>query len=409
MQGGTSGRCRNFNRAFAPLSLLLGTVIAVGLASHVDLSASTPAREPLPIASPPGSFATLVAKVRPAVVAVEVKRPPPVPAKPARATHVGRAGRSPAGNAPIDTAGGVGSGFFISPDGYVVTNNHVVQGAIAVQIRTGTGSIYPARIAGADPGTDLALVKVDADESFSYVDFADHLPNVGDWVLTVGSPFGFYNTVTAGIVSGRNRSIDAGAYDEYLQIDAPINRGSSGGPAFDMEGRVIGINTAIYSPCGGSVGVAFDVPATTAKFVVGELRAKGRVARGWVGVHVQTVTRNIADALSLKTAGGVLVDAPRPGSPAAKVGILPKDIIVAVDGRPIRNRPDFGRAMSTKAPGDPVDLRIVHDGHFRTVTLTLGDMPAAILAQTRTDVGDVLDARPERSQARADGHAMKPQ
>ena len=131
--------------------------------------------------------------------------------------------------------------------------------------------------------------------------------------------------------------------------------------------------------------------------------------RGWVGVHVQTVTRRIADALGLKAAGGVLVDAPRPGSPAAKVGILPADIIVAVDGRPIRNRPDFGRVMSIKAPGDPVALRILHDGHTRTVTLTLSDMPAEILAQTRTDVDDVLDARPERSQARSHGHAMKPQ
>jgi serine protease Do len=307
---------------------------------------------------------------------------------------------------PIAATGGVGSGFFVSPDGYVVTNNHVVQDAIAVQIRTGTGSTYPARIVGADPGTDLALLKVNADESFRYVDFADYAPSVGDWVLTVGSPFGFYNTVTAGIVSGRNRSIDAGAYDQYLQIDAPINRGSSGGPAFDMKGRVIGINTAIYSPSGGSVGIAFDVPASTAKFVIGELRAKGRVARGWVGVHVQTVTRRIADALDLKDADGVLVDAPRPGSPAAKVGILPADIIVAVDGRPIRNRPDFGRAMSTKAPGDPVALRIVHGGRTRTVTLTLAEMPAAIRAQARTDVGGVLEASPARSdlsQTRADG------
>jgi serine protease Do len=203
--------------------------------------------------------------------------------------------------------------------------------------------------------------------------------------------------VTAGIVSGRNRSVDGGAYDQYLQIDAPINRGSSGGPAFDMEGRVIGINTAIYSPSGGSVGVAFDVPATSAKFVIGELRAKGRVAHGWVGVHVQTVTRRIADTLGLKGADGVLVDAPRPGSPAAKAGLLPSDIILAVDGRPIRNRPEFGRAMSTKAPGDLVDLRILRDGDTRTVTLTLGEMPAAIQAQARTNVGDVLDASPARS------------
>jgi serine protease Do len=414
MPGGTSGRCRNFKRAFAPLRLLLGTVIAVGLASHVDLSASIAAREQPPGASPPGSFAPIVAKVRPAVVAVEVKRPPPAPAKRARARQVGRANRSLAADKsrPIAVTGGVGSGFFVSPDGYVVTNNHVVQDAIAVQIRTSTGSTYAARIVGADPGTDLALLKVDADESFSYVDFADHLPSVGDWVLTVGSPFGFYNTVTAGIVSGRNRNIDAGAYDQYLQIDAPINRGSSGGPAFDMEGRVIGINTALYSPSGGSVGVGFDIPATSAKFVIGELRAKGRVARGWVGVHVHTVTRRIADTLGLKGADGVLVDAPRPGSPAAKVGILPGDIIVAVDGQPIRNRPDFGRAMSIKAPGDPVALRVLRHGHTRTVKLTLGEMPPEIRVQTRADVDDVLDASPSRSdraQARAPGHEMKPQ
>ena len=188
-------------------------------------------------------------------MAVEVKdlrQRPPSAREPGTLGAPSVAGRE---SRPIAATDGVGSGFFVSPDGYVVTNNHVVQGAIAVEIRTGTGSIYPARIVGADPGTDLALLKVDADETFSYVDFADYSPSVGDWVLTVGSPFGFYNTVTAGIVSGRNRSIDAGAYDEYLQIDAPINRGSSGGPAFDMEGRVIGINTAIYSPSGGSVGL----------------------------------------------------------------------------------------------------------------------------------------------------------
>ena len=187
-----------------------------------------------------------------------------------------------------------GSGFFISADGYAVTNNHVVDHAKSVQITTDDGSIYTAKVVGTDQKTDLALIKVDGKTDFPFAKFADKAPAVGDWVVAVGNPFGLGGTVTAGIVSARGRDIGAGPYDDYLQIDAPINKGNSGGPAFDVEGNVIGVNTAIYSPSGGSIGIAFDIPADTAKRVAEQLKSKGVVNRGWIGVMVQPVTAEIA-------------------------------------------------------------------------------------------------------------------
>ena len=190
-----------------------------------------------------------------------------------------------------ETIVGEGSGFFISPDGYAVTNNHVVDHASSVQVTTDDGTIYTAKVIGTDPKTDLALIKVDGKSDFPYVKFAEHPPKVGDWVVAVGNPFGLGGTVTAGIVSARGRDIGAGPYDDYIQIDAPINKGNSGGPAFDVDGNVIGVNTAIYSPSGGSVGIGFDIPADTAKMVVAELKKDGHVTRGWLGVQIQPVTR----------------------------------------------------------------------------------------------------------------------
>ena len=230
------------------------------------------------------------------------------------------------------TITGVGSGFFISADGYAATNNHVVDNAKSVQVTTDDGTIYTAKVIGSDPKTDVALIKVDGKNDFPYVKFADHEPRIGDWVVAVGNPFGLGGTVTAGIVSARGRDIGASAYDNYIQIDAPIDKGNSGGPAFDLNGNVIGVNTAIYSPSGGSVGIGFDVPADTAKMVVAQLKDKGYVTRGSLGVQIQPVTAGIADSLGMRKAGGALVDEPQADSPAAKAGIKSGDVIVAVKG-----------------------------------------------------------------------------
>ncbi len=241
---------------------------------------------------------------------------------------------------------GEGSGFFISSDGYAVTNNHVVDHAKSVQVTTDDGTIYTAKVIGTDPKTDLALIKVDGKNDFPYVKFADHAPRVGDWVVAVGNPFGLGGTVTAGIVSARGRDIGAGPYDDYIQIDAPINKGNSGGPAFNVDGDVIGVNTAIYSPSGGSVGIGFDIPADTAKMVVAQLKEHGYVTRGWLGVQIQPVTAGIAESLGMKKAEGAMVDQPQADSPAAKAGIESGDVITAVNGTPVKDARELARTIA---------------------------------------------------------------
>src|ERR1700688_595606 len=268
-----------------------------------------------------------------------------------------------------------GSGFFVSADGYAVTNNHVVDHAKSVQVTTDDGTVYTAKVVGTDPKTDLALIKVDANKDFPFVKFADQAPRIGDWVVAVGNPFGLGGTVTAGIVSARGRDIGAGPYDDYIQIDAPINKGNSGGPAFDVNGEVIGVNTAIFSPSGGSVGIGFDIPASTAKLVVAELKDKGHITRGWLGVQVQPVTADIADSLGMKQATGAMVDNPQDGSPAAKAGIEAGDVITAVNGAPVKDSRDLARTISMMAPGTSVKLDVLHKGESRPMTLTLGEMP----------------------------------
>lgn len=346
---------------------LLATVL--GLSAGAQPTPAASAASTRSTASPM-SFATLVARVEPDVIAVRVSKvEAPAPSAGAAHDDFTRLDEQKRDGANIIEAGG--SGFFVSSDGYALTNNHVVEGAMSIQVKTTDGHLYTAHVAGKDPKTDLALIKVEANRRFSYATFADQPPNVGDWVLTIGSQFGFDDTVTAGIVSGRGRNIGVGPYDDYLQIDAPINRGSSGGPAFNMKGQVVGINTAIYSPCGGSVGVAFDVPAATAKFVVSGLKEQGRVMRGWVGVHLQTMTPELASGFGVSKSEGVIVDAPVPGSPAAEAGIRAGDIITDVDGAPIRDRPDFGRLIGMVLPGHQAKLRILRDGTSKVVALTV--------------------------------------
>ena len=363
-----------------------------GFSGSAIAADSTAVQEPI---QHPASFADLVARVKPAVISVRVKiagsaeptsmhdngenqeQIPVQPGSPLDKFFQQFGDQFGHGvQQPRHTIVGEGSGFFISADGYAVTNNHVVDHAKSVQVTTDDGTLYTAKVIGTDPKTDLALIKVDGKNDFPYVKFAEHQPKVGDWVIAVGNPFGLGGTVTAGIVSARGRDIGAGPYDDYVQIDAPINKGNSGGPAFDVNGNVIGVNTAIFSPSGGSVGIGFDIPADTAKMVVAQLEKDGRVTRGWLGVQIQPVTAGIADSLGLKKAEGAMVDEPQNDSPAAKAGIQTGDVITAVNGTPVKDARDLARTISTMAPGTSVKLDIVRKAEPRSVSLTVGQMPS---------------------------------
>ena len=247
---------------------------------------------------------------------------------------------------------GQGSGFFISADGYAVTNNHVVDGADKVEVTTDDGKTYSAKVIGTDPRTDVALIKVEGGSNFPFAKLSDSKPRIGDWVLAVGNPFGLGGTVTAGIVSASGRDIGNGPYDDFIQIDAPVNKGNSGGPAFNTEGEVMGVNTAIYSPSGGSVGIAFSIPASTVKTVIAQLKDKGSVSRGWIGVQIQPVTADIADSLGLKKAEGALVAEPQANGPAAKAGIESGDVITAVNGESVKDARELARTIGGLAPGN---------------------------------------------------------
>ncbi len=270
---------------------------------------------------------------------------------------------------------GQGSGFFISSDGYAVTNNHVVEGADKVEVMTDAGKTYTAKVVGTDPRTDLALIKVEGGSDFSFAKLAEGKARIGDWVLAVGNPFGLGGTVTAGIVSASGRDIGSGPYDDFIQIDAPVNKGNSGGPAFNMQGEVVGVNTAIYSPSGGSVGIAFSIPAMTVKNVIAQLKDKGSVSRGWIGVQIQPVTQDIADSMGLKQAQGALVADPQKDGPAAKAGVEAGDVITTADGQSIKDAHELARIIGSFAPGSTVKLDVLHKGKSKVVSLTLGQLP----------------------------------
>ena len=400
----TGSGCGKSNRLAARRLTLLASVGALGallLAGpagywHSEFGTDAASASKSTMQHPAG-FADIVAKVKPAVISVRIKvsaepallqdnrddEERQIPVQPGSPLDKffqqfgDQFGRQSGSHAPQrhDTITGEGSGFFISADGYAVTNNHVVNRAKSVQITTDDGTVYTAQVVGADPKTDLALIKVEGNKDFPFVKFAEHAPQVGDWVVAVGNPFGLGGTVTAGIVSARGRDIGAGPYDDYVQIDAPINKGNSGGPAFDVDGKVIGVNTAIFSPSGGSVGIGFDIPADTAKLVVAQLKENGHVTRGWLGVQIQPVTADIADSLGLKKAAGAMVDEPQSGSPAAKAGIQSGDVITAVNGAPVKDARELARAIGTMAPDTPVKLDIVRNSEPRTITVTLAQMP----------------------------------
>src|SRR5476651_449566 len=356
------------------------------------------------VAAPVG-FADIVEKVKPAVISVRVKldggsqttglsgeNMENIP--PGLQEFFRRFGMPDGQNGPQgmprgprhNTITGQGSGFFISGDGYAVTNNHVVEKAESVQVTTDDGKIHDAKVIGVDPRSDLALIKVEGG-SFPYIKLSDKSPRIGDWVIAVGNPFGLGGTVTAGIVSARGRDIGAGAYDDFIQIDAPVNKGNSGGPTFDTEGNVIGVNTAIFSPSGGSVGIAFAIPSDTVKTVIAQLKDHGSVTRGWIGVQIQPVTQEIADSLGLKKPEGALVAEPQANGPAAKAGIEAGDVITAVNGDQVKDARDLAKKIGSLPPKATVKLAVVHKGSEKTVNLTLGELPNAKEARANPSEG----------------------
>jgi len=393
----TSPRVR---RAF-----LLGSAVALVLGGAVASEAVLPNSPALaqPVAVNPvqaPGFADMVEKVSPAVVGIRVRGEATSQLSQFQMPNFGPEG------GPMDRffrefrnlpdqpqmrprpTMSMGSGFFVSDDGYVVTNNHVVDNATEFTVIMNDGTEYPATLVGKDGRTDLALLKVEADRRFEYVQFAKDDVRVGDWVIAVGTPFGLGGTVTAGIVSGRGRQIGEGPYDDFLQIDAAVNRGNSGGPTFNLKGEVVGVNTAIFSPTGGNVGIAFAIPANSAEHVVGLLKDHGQVVRGWLGIQIQTVDQAIADSLGLDEVGGALVAEPQPGSPAANAGLRAGDTILAVDGEAIENARALALRIGNLAPNTRVDLTIWRDGARTELPVTLGTMPGeqqvAALQQPQT-------------------------
>jgi serine protease Do len=270
----------------------------------------------------------------------------------------------------------LGSGFIIDSDGHIVTNNHVVGDASKVEVTLQSGDKYTAKIVGRDPRTDLAVLKIDAGKPLPYVSFGNSDgAEIGDWVVAVGNPFGLGGSVTTGIVSARGRDIHAGQFDDFLQIDAPINRGNSGGPTFNLNGQVIGINTAIYSPNGGSVGIGFAVPSNVAKTVVASLEQHGKVDRGWLGVQIQEVTPAIASSLGLKADHGALVAMVTPDSPSAAAGLKQGDVVLAFNGKEVSKMRDLPRLVAAAAPGAKATLTVWRDGKESAVDIKLGEMP----------------------------------
>ncbi len=269
-----------------------------------------------------------------------------------------------------------------------MTNNHVVDGARKISVTLDNGQTYPAKVVGRDAKTDLAVLKIDAGKPLPYVAFGNSdKERVGDWVVAVGNPFGLGGTVTAGIVSAHDRNLDDGPYDDYLQIDAPINPGNSGGPLFNQSGQVVGIDTAIYSPSGGSVGIGFAIPSNIAKDVVAQLREHGTVERGWLGVQMQPLTPSLAKAVGRPNAEGVIVDEVQANSPAAAAKLQQGDIITAFNGEAIKNPRELALDVANAAKGSAAKLTIWRDGHERTVEVAIGRQPTSQTARNEQSTG----------------------
>jgi serine protease Do len=371
---------------------LLGTVGGAALAvSALNLGLTPPAPAAIEAAQPAGaSFADVVERVSPAVVNIAVQKL----VQPTAGFPIGPGGRS--GGPPLDQFFGrffgapngempqvpraprhseaLGSGFLIDASGYIVTNNHVIDGADKIVATLHDGRKLDAKLVGRDSKTDLALLKVDAAKPLPYVELGDSArARVGDWVLAIGNPFGLGGTATAGIISARGRDIRSGPYDDFLQIDAPINAGNSGGPVFNAAGRVIGVSTAIFSPNGGNIGIGFAIPSDQVRTVVSELRANGEVERGWLGVQIQDLDQDLASSMGLKSAHGALVAEVLDNGPAKQAGLEAGDVITQFAGQAIDSAKALSRAVGDSHPGERVSVQVWRDGRSQDLTVKLGE------------------------------------
>ena len=360
--------------------MLAGTAIVVPQYDAVAASAT------------PASFADLADKVSPSVVNISTSREVDGPSQPGlpfnfppgspfeeffRQFQERMGPGQEQGPRHPQEARALGSGFIIDPAGYVVTNNHVIDGADEIQVTLTDGTTLPAKLIGRDKQTDLALVKVETDRTLPAVEFGDSdSVRVGDWVVAVGNPFGLGGTVSAGIISARGRDIHAGPFDDFLQIDAAINPGNSGGPTFSLDGKVMGVNTAIASPNGGNVGIGFAIPANLAKPIIDQLRENGSVERGWLGVQIQQVTPDLAEALGLDGAKGALVSGVMPDSPAAAAGLRQGDVIVGFDGKPVAEMRDLPRLVAAVPAGKKVEVELWRDETTTTAAVEIGQQEA---------------------------------
>lgn len=361
----------------------------------------------VPAASNQPGFADLVARVRPAVVEITVTERAPRMAReeiPEDAMPDSPSQDSPFGNMFQQFFGrrgqmqdqadrgdngpghALGSGFVIDAAGYIVTNNHVIRNSTRIKVSLSDGSEYPAKIIGHDPKTDLALIKIDAGRRLPYVAWGDsNNARTGDWVVAMGNPYGLGGTVTAGIVSAHDRDIHSSAYDDFLQIDAPINPGNSGGPVFDQAGHVVGIDTAIYSPSGGSVGIGFAIPSNLAKNIVAQLRQHGSIERGWLGVSMQQMTPEMAKAVGIGADQGVMVASVQTNSPAARAEVRQGDVITGFNGVAIKAPRDLAVAVANLPAGRTATMAVWRDGRMHDLSVTMGTQPAENVAATDED------------------------
>jgi serine protease Do len=383
---------------------LIATLIAPGaLAAALALPPVPASAQTIPPQIPPpgapSSFAPLAQRLLPAVVNIQTTQAgaqaragrdaPEVPQAPPgspfeeffreflernRPQGPGQPGRP---QPPQRRGQSLGSGFIIDPSGIVVTNNHVIEGADEINVVLQDNTTIRAELLGADPRTDLAVLRVQHDRPLPSVPFGDSdAAQVGDWVVAIGNPFGLGGSVTAGIVSARGRDIRQGLYDDFIQTDAAINRGNSGGPLFNLTGEVIGINTAIYSPTGGSIGIGFSIPSNLARNIVAQLRDQGRVRRGWLGVNIQQVTDEIAESLGLRNgARGALVARAQEGGPAAAAGIQAGDVILRFNGQEVREMRNLPRIVADTQVGNQVPVVVWREGREQTLQVTVQELP----------------------------------
>ena len=394
-----------------PRSLIAGlTACALGLTAAIVTPVAAPAQAQ---GGRPDSFADLAERLSPSVVNISTSQNVEAPDTPAPPIPRGSPfedlfrdffDRNQRGPRQVSS---LGSGFVITEDGFIVTNNHVIENADEIVVNFADGSSLPAELRGTDPKTDIALLKVEPEEPLPAVSFgSSERMRVGDWVIAIGNPFGLGGSVSAGIISARDRDINAGPYDDFIQTDAAINRGNSGGPLFNLEGEVIGVNTAIISPSGGSIGIGFAVPSDLAANVVDQLQTFGETRRGWLGVRIQTVTPEIADSLGLDAPRGALIADVTPEGPAEAGGIQPGDVVLTFDGDPVDQMRDLPRMVADTPVGKTVPVEVWRRGSVETVSIDIGRLDEGEAVAAAEPEGD--DGSPNAAAASIFGLTLEP-